>query len=291
VERLRPHLDTWAGQGALVRLLPDYRAGDVKGLLDEWAAAGLLLRRGSTPRCTPDTPLVPVLMALGLEQDDIEARLGAVRIGLFGEGRLHGLIRGSLETAGFPRVEAYASGAEEAGEGGSLPLSRERVEALAADLEVLVCVSDRGQLAARHWVNRAAIATGRPALFAELELTQAFIGPLVLPGEGPCYMCYRMRRIAMSEAFADAFAYEQHLDRSRRADVSRPVLPGLAETAAGLVVLELVKLLFGPLTPSLSAQVAQLDGLTLAFQRHEVLPRPDCPHCAGVLSAVRVGLV
>jgi bacteriocin biosynthesis cyclodehydratase domain-containing protein len=209
--------------------------------------------------------------------------MSRLRLGLFGDGALAARIAEALERAGYARVDFH--GTTDADTGKSHALSRERVAALAGDYDLVIAAFDRGWLAARHWVNRAALATGRPALFAELELTSALVGPLVLPGEGPCYMCYRMRRIAMSDTFSEAFAYEQHLDGLRRADPERPVLPGLREAAAGLVVAEATRLLFDPLVAGLVGRVVELDGLSYDLRRHEILPRPDCPHCNNHVSA------
>jgi ribosomal protein S12 methylthiotransferase accessory factor len=279
IERLWPLLSQWTERSKLLAALPDYHPDEVSALLDEWADAGLLRSRTGPPAASSHA--LSALTALGFDEDHVAERMSRLRLGLFGDGSLAARIAEALESAGYARVDCHGTADAEQ----ETALSRERVEALAGSCDLVIAAFDRGWLAARHWVNRAALATGRPALFAETELSRALVGPLVLPGEGPCYMCYRMRRIAMSDTFSEAFAYEQHLDGLRRANPERPVLPGLCEAAAGLVVTEATRLLFDPLVAGLVGRVVELDGLSYNLRRHEVLPRPDCPHCKDHLSA------
>jgi ribosomal protein S12 methylthiotransferase accessory factor len=168
-------------------------------------------------------------------------------------------------------------------------LSRTIVEELAGDLDLMLVTFDRAFLVARHWANRAALATGCPALFIDVSLLEAVVGPTVLPGETGCYLCLRMRHLATSDNFEEVMAHEQFLDAKRDPQASRPLFPGLAEIAAGLAVAEATRLLFGPLVPALANAVTIVKPAEASIERHSVLRQPDCPHCRGVDKAVRSG--
>ena len=303
---LWPRLASWRALDDLAAALPDYAAASIAGMLDELAGAGLVhARSGPPPAPAATSPAGLALAALGVDPADAAERLAALRLGVFGLGRVGALLAEGLAQAGVggllladPGIEDRLAAtvgrvAASAPATRLLPApgqwSREAVADAVADLDLTICVIDRGHLAARHWVNQAALATGRPALFGELTLAGALVGPLVLPGESACYMCLRMRHLATLDEFANAFAYERELDARRQPDPDRPIFPGLAEACAGLLIAEAVKLLFGPLRPGSINAVLELEILEPALRRHVLLQRPDCPHCAGLDTAVRVG--
>ncbi|MEN0072467.1 MAG: TOMM precursor leader peptide-binding protein, partial [Propionicimonas sp.] len=112
-----------------------------------------------------------------------------------------------------------------------------------------------------------------------LEGSDAFVGPLVLPGEGPCYLCWRMRALACADDFGVAMAREEARDRARTAGTAPPLLPGLGALVAGVVTQEAVALLVGAGQVRLPGHVLQIEGLERRQTRHPVLQRPDCPAC------------
>ena len=64
-------------------------------------------------------------------------------------------------------------------------------------------------LAARG--HEVTVATSRhlPALYGQIAAARALVGPLVVPGETACYMCWRMRAIASEEDFEAAMRFEE----------------------------------------------------------------------------------
>ena len=107
-------------------------------------------------------------------------------------------------------------------------------------------------------MNRACLKAHVPAVYVALEGAFAYVGPLVLPGEGPCYLCWRMRALACADDFEVAMAREEALD-ARRAPLRRPLLPGLAATVDGLVAREVLALTTSALQPELAGHVVVLD--------------------------------
>ena len=145
---------------------------------------------------------------------------------------------------------------------------------------LLVGCFDRGYETAHHWINRAAIATNTPALFAEISTHIATIGPCVLPNQAACYMCYRMRRVACEENYDEAMAYERFLNQANQPSLSsRATAPFLPAYVASVLAGEIVKLVALTLPATLAGRVIEFDALTLESRFHTVLRQPDCPVC------------
>ena len=160
-------------------------------------------------------------------------------------------------------------------------VTRESVAAAAAGCHFLVGCFDKGFSAANHWLNRASLECGIPALFAESRGHVAFVGPLVIPGQTACYMCYRMRSLACADDFPMAMSYEEFLDRRKQPGLHEsgtpPALPALI---AGVMSLEITRYLLNMSSPALAAKIMEWDVFTLRTTLHPVLQSPECPDCA-----------
>jgi bacteriocin biosynthesis cyclodehydratase domain-containing protein len=299
VDHILPTLRRWTGLDAIMPLLTGYAEDDVITLLDRLNSAGVLHKRSLVP--AESESAARTLAELGIDEDGCTRRLSKLRVGLFGLDAVGCLITESLVKAGVgtvlladPARQTDAADNTTLRAGTSIrlaprELSRSAVEDLAAELDLMVVTFDRSFLVARHWVNRAALATGCPALFVDVSLAEAIIGPTVLAGETGCYMCFRMRHLATSDNFTEVMAHEQFLDAKRDPTGTRPLFPGLAEIAAGMATGEAIRLLFGPLVPALTNAVMVVKPVEALVERHHVLRQPDCPHCRGIDTAVRIG--
>ena len=160
-------------------------------------------------------------------------------------------------------------------------LAREAMLAVDRGAELVVTVVEPDFAAARLWVNEASLQTGTPSLSISVHGSRAELGPLVLPGEGPCYLCWRMRALACADDFASTMAREEAYDAARtQSGVPRPVLPTLVPWVVGVVGREAIAATLGLAAPRLAAHVLVMDGLGLTEQLHPGLPRPDCPACS-----------
>ncbi|MFT4226174.1 TOMM precursor leader peptide-binding protein [Micropruina sp.] len=263
-ERLLPALASEPGRRGLLAALADLPASEVSRLVDRLIEAGMVTERGPQP--------VPEWLSLvstdAATRDALAARLAAVRLLVIaGEGDAAGLAALAGD-AGIGGVECWAP------EG----LLAEELAERVAGRDLVICAVDPGWAAVRTWVNRACLDAGTPALFVAFEGSYASLGPLVLPGEGPCYLCWRMRALACSDDFEVAMAREESLDATRAA-LGRPLLPGLRETAWGIVLRETLALTTSALPPELPGTVLLLDQLKGTSTRNPVTPRPDCPAC------------
>ncbi|MFT3970214.1 MAG: TOMM precursor leader peptide-binding protein [Micropruina sp.] len=263
-QRLLPALASEPERAALLTALGAAPASEVSRLVDRLIEAGMVSEQGAQP--------VPEWLSLvstdAATRDALAARLAAVRVLL---------IAGEADAAGLAAL---------AGDAGIGSVERRRPDGLtAADLaglvagrDLVICAVDPGWAAVRTWLNRACLGVGVPALYVAFEGSYATLGPLVLPGEGPCYLCWRMRALACSDDFEVAMAREESLDATRSA-LHRPSLPGLREAAWAIVVREMLALTTSALPPELPGTVLLLDQLKRTLTPNPVLPRPDCPAC------------
>jgi ribosomal protein S12 methylthiotransferase accessory factor len=160
------------------------------------------------------------------------------------------------------------------------PFDRDQLIGALEGCDFVVHTFDRGHSASAIWVNEYALATRRPAVFGRLAGHQGIAGPMVLPGEGPCYLCARMRVIANAEDFEVAMGVEEQGDAGRQPRLAeRPSLPPVAGQLGSFLALEVVKTALSLGTPALVGRLHVIDGLASTVEAHPILQRPDCPAC------------
>ncbi len=146
-------------------------------------------------------------------------------------------------------------------------------------------------------VARATHARGIPSVYAHLDLLEAVVGPLVIPGETACWNCTRLRHLATSDTGARAHQLQHALLRAPlRAppdDPARPrrrtYLAPMAGQLAHLVALEAVKFLSGYVVSTLVGRVLTQDLVRLTTSWHTVVRMPWCPVCGGADGADGAG--
>ncbi|HMA33981.1 MAG TPA: TOMM precursor leader peptide-binding protein, partial [Chloroflexia bacterium] len=321
VEQILPLLQSGSWGPDLTEQLPAVDPAALHRALEALLAADLLrCTPAPPPPIPPDlAPFLALLEALHLPAATALARLSQAQITIFGlegagadlaillarcglghlqlvdpypcqPGDLPLLPVGSVDPRGRPRQEVVAQ-ALQALRPPSRPLALTLGPAAltpqsVADLVVgSTCVFsgfDRGFAAVHHWINRASLAAGVPALYAAAAGVQGWAGPLVLPGQTACYLCYCMRRCACAPDPAAALAYEEHLDRQQQPPLlTRPQLPGLLLQLAGQLAPSLWQVILGLDQPALAGRVLEYQALTLATTVHRVLAQPNCPACGG----------
>jgi ribosomal protein S12 methylthiotransferase accessory factor len=160
------------------------------------------------------------------------------------------------------------------------PFERQQLRDAMDGCDFIVHTFDRGHSASAVWVNEHSLATRRPAVFGRLAGHLGIAGPMVLPGEGPCYLCSRMRIIACAEDFEVAMGVEELGDAQKLPRLAeRPGLPPVAAQLGALLALEVVKAALGLGAPALIGRLRVIDGLAASTETHPVLQRPDCPAC------------
>ncbi|MFT4294173.1 MAG: TOMM precursor leader peptide-binding protein [Micropruina sp.] len=263
-ERLLPALRDRPDRAGLLTALDDLPPAEVSRLLDRLIDAGMITESGPSP--VPGW--LDLLSTDAGTREAFARRLDGVRVLVIGADADVVALAGQLTAAGIGAVDGVAP--PEA--------SQDALPGLVAGRDLVICAVEAGWTAVRSWVNRACLDAGTPALFVALEGSFGYLGPLLLPGEGPCYLCWRMRALACSDDFQVAMAREESLDSSRT-ELGRPLLPGLREAAWAIVVRETLALATSALRTELPGTVLVLDQLRGRTERHPVLPRPDCPAC------------
>jgi ribosomal protein S12 methylthiotransferase accessory factor len=122
-------------------------------------------------------------------------------------------------------------------------------------------------------VNREALAAGRPWMLARPRGTIVWIGPVFVPGRGPCWACLAARLRAVRTAWGLP---------ERRED------PAMTQAPVTQIGLDLASLEAGrwKRQPDSRARLLTFDTQSLAQQEHRIARRRDCAAC-GDPSALR----
>lgn len=158
--------------------------------------------------------------------------------------------------------------------------TEEDVEQAVRGSHFVVCCVDAGLSSALYQLNRVCQANGIPWTSAAVSGFEGILGPTVLPGQTPCYLCYRMRAVACAESPEDEFAFQRFLDQRKQDDGGqRENLVFACGTMGHLLGLEAMKCLTGAAESAVSGGVIVIDFLTMATTKHRVLQKPWCPVC------------
>ncbi|MGA5820056.1 TOMM precursor leader peptide-binding protein [Kitasatospora sp. NPDC094028] len=262
VAAVAPLLDGSRDLAAVQReLAPGVPAAQVEALVGALDRAGLLARRSAPGPDGPGTADEHAQEAYwdlaGLPGEQARARTAATSVAV-------------LATAGADRTglgDAMAEACRQAGLAVTDPTDE------AAALTLVVCEDYLAPELAR--IDAEHRATGRPWLLVRPAAAEPWVGPVLRPGEGPCWHClaHRLRAHRASE-----LPVRRALGLDGPAPRPTAVLPAVRATALHLAALEAAKWLAGLRHPGQSA-IHTLNSVTLAGRDHEVRQRPQCPQC------------
>lgn len=138
-----------------------------------------------------------------------------------------------------------------------------------ADIGIIAADTPREKIF--YWMNEACYRTGVPGLFTSgAAPVCVFVGPLVVPGETPCYAC-SMPGIP--------FRYDDPLVRSINGRTRLGVISPYIRVAAGLMGLELLKHVTGFAPCQLYGRTMKMNLLNYEIGFHESVGREGCPFC------------
>lgn len=314
VAEVFPRLDGRRSLTEIVAAVKGVGADDLSRHLDGLVASGVLEVSSAPREASP--PWKAMLRRIGFPADDQATSLDRASVAIVGLEAHGSLVAANLAAAGvgrlvlidpFPcsdhdvdvapflrrasvgsrRADAVATGLKDAGFGATRitavdgeRLDRESLAESIGECDLLVSCFDKGFSSTHHWVNRVSIGQRIPAIYAQSGGHGAMLGPLVVPGQTACFMCYRMRSVACEDDVEAAMAYEHFLDGCKQPRLAlRPALPMVFPYIASLVSLEVVKLLLGLAPPALAGHVLEFDGFSLQSELHPVLRAPECPVC------------
>jgi ribosomal protein S12 methylthiotransferase accessory factor len=326
-ENAAPLLREWIGGDILRKIFSGFDESSVTAFLNSLEASGALQRRDGPPPAATDlrSNWRELLQSAGLSSESAAERLRSLRVTVVGleaagaycaielaKGGIGKLILADpfpcsiADSLLMPPRAANLAGASRQDSVASLlngqyptvevatfagdKITKEAMDSIVASNDLVIVTYDRGFSIAHQWANRSSIAIGTPTLHAVLRGHRATVGPLVLPGESPCYLCWSMRRVAALSDFDKAMTVEEHFDAGRLpAQATRPTAPFLSPIVGGILAAEAFTLLLGTGIPKLVGHIIEVDALRLDFQRHAFLQHPHCPACSGNATAVRKG--
>jgi len=131
------------------------------------------------------------------------------------------------------------------------------------------------------YFNTVALQTGIPLLPAQLDGTEAMIGPTIYPHATACYTCYELRSRANEPFYEEHLAYEEYLERApsqRKVGVLAPAC-GLV---ANMITWEAIRMLTQFTLPGLTGGILTINFLTLKTDLQRVLKLPRCPACSSL---------
>jgi ribosomal protein S12 methylthiotransferase accessory factor len=129
-------------------------------------------------------------------------------------------------------------------------------------------------------LDAACYASGVPWCSATLLAHVAEIGPMVIPGQTPCYLCWTRRRAAQAEDL-DLVHLVDQMGRRSQGSWFVGELPALNRQAAALLAFEVLQLVQGRGTPPPvgMGDYWRLDALTGESTRHLYAPVGLCERC------------
>ena len=148
-----------------------------------------------------------------------------------------------------------------------------------------IACSDFGGLSLMRDWNRACVAANTLFYPIVLEDEVAHLGPMVVPGEGPCFECLCLRRDAVADPDRGR-ATEAHAFFGR---VVSGYLQPMARVAADIGAIELLKYFGGTLPGGVAGRLIEADLMAPALRTRTVLKVPRCPVCADGAELCRTG--
>jgi bacteriocin biosynthesis cyclodehydratase domain-containing protein len=286
------------GGGTREELLALFAAPDrpaIGALFDRLVGSRVLLpvdEVGGSAGEEPEGPLDLFYWNLGTSAIAAAARLEGTKIVVVGANAISRRLVAALEEGGFPQVQVVDDPLlrnlrffdDDGGlrrdrwPAGREPLSRDAwlSGAGAGGVGALVATSDFGaHVAIADW-NRVAVSRGWVLLPVVLDRLLGRIGPLVVPGEGPCYECFRARESSNCDEApllraAEPFALErQAVDGFH---------PALASIAAEIALLELIRFFGGTSLPPQVGTLVEVNALASSMTPRRLLRVPRCPVC------------
>ena len=146
--------------------------------------------------------------------------------------------------------------------------------------DFVVCCLDAGQSSLAYKLNRVCLETKTNWLLCAANGAEVSVGPLMIPNETACFMCYKMRLVACAENPEDEFAFQRFLDGRKQDDSRTHENLIFGTTLAGqLAGLETTKFLTGGFAATTRSRTIVVDLLDLTMTKHLVLRKPWCPAC------------
>lgn len=147
------------------------------------------------------------------------------------------------------------------------------------DIDLFILCQDSFDPHFCNEVNSFAISQEKPYMFIRKNgITNAIIGPLVVPNLTPCYKCLELRVQSNLDFFSEYMVMYNYLKRIRKKKVTA-CLNVLDKLLSSLTTIELIKYFTGYESPVTYGRFLVVDQISFRFELHDVLKLPRCPVC------------
>ncbi|MCI0391368.1 MAG: TOMM precursor leader peptide-binding protein [Acidobacteria bacterium] len=152
-------------------------------------------------------------------------------------------------------------------------------EAIGACDFVVVCEDDPA-VKVFELANEVCLQKKIPWLGVSLSRLQGMIGPMVIPGETPCYRCYKLRERSNAAHVNDYISFEDYLRNNPGHSVRQGSLRPFDSIIGSLAALDVVYALTNLADPKSLGNLLIVDLLNLELESHPILRLPRCPSCS-----------
>jgi bacteriocin biosynthesis cyclodehydratase domain-containing protein len=133
-------------------------------------------------------------------------------------------------------------------------------------------------------LNSDAVSAGEPILFCSVDRTVVLLGPLVVPGESACFLCYhhrlRSNMVYRDEFDARVMANGKGREHGNGADPGTQTASGLVSRAAStLIAASVAGYLLQTAALGRSNRLVEFDLARNSCTTHNILKLPRCPTC------------
>lgn len=101
------------------------------------------------------------------------------------------------------------------------------------------------------------------------------IGPMVIPGQSPCYKCADLRGLGNLSNMTERLYLREYLDSGGRLEIGQLPLP----VGGDFLAAEVIKHLSGASQPATIGHVLHTSAINLLNRLRPLLKIPRCPHC------------
>jgi len=279
---------------------PDYR-GAVQDLLDRLITRRVLVEHGNDTRESPsgeelESPSEVFYWQFGADVRQVERALGSRHIAVAGVNLVSRQLIGALGESGLTNVtlvdHPLLRNLRMFDQRGQLrtgawptdtptPADYDEWADQEQPLDCLVVTSDFGGLQLMREWNEFCVRFAIHFLPVVLQDMVGYIGPMVMPGETPCFECLWARQNSNLENPARERATER---AAFYGQLVEGYLPPMASILGDLAALELVKFYSQALPGSRVGSLIEVDLMEPSLKSRKLLKVPRCPVC-GPLNA------
>ncbi|MDB5072615.1 MAG: hypothetical protein JWM87_3726 [Candidatus Eremiobacteraeota bacterium] len=271
---------------SLNALLGEFREDlrpDIDDLLRELRERRFLMEAPEAELEREENPADVLFWQLDRDAGTVRDALATTRLAVVGINRVSLALADGLLTGGFAHVELIshpllnnvAIAANAILPAGAVRHDFEAWTERDADVDCLVATSDFGGFETMREWNARALSGGMRFFAAVVQDAVAYLGPVVVPGSGPCFECLWSRQNSHVEEPGDRSRTEPFSFFGQYVDAS---LPAMGAAAGYLASIELTRH-FGRLPGYTPGTHVEVDLLAMRSVSRKLLRVPRCPVC------------